>query len=216
MVTEYIECAGKKFRIELTDAGRIAGLHLVDEAAVRQEKGTLEKRNPPFPDQKKEYERLIRKRIEEIKIRLRATLEDGADTVPEPLDASEFDLQGTPFQKAIWNLIREIPYGATCSYKDLAEAYCEQNGKLRMSAQAVGQAVRKNPVMILIPCHRVIAHNGKIGGYNEGIDLKIFLLENEADTIRRLNSLQSGDPASEKQSPSYPDRHTIEKSGTNT
>lgn len=85
-------------------------------------------------------------------------------------------LSGTPFQKQVWMLLREIPYGQTTTYGALAEKIAQQMGKKHMSAQAVGGAVGYNPVSIIIPCHRVVGANGSLTGYAGGIDKKRILL----------------------------------------
>ncbi len=89
-------------------------------------------------------------------------------------------LSGTAFQLAVWALLRTIPYGATTTYGALAEKLADQLGKPRMSAQAVGQAVKHNPVAILIPCHRVIGADGSLIGYAGGLDRKAALLALES------------------------------------
>ena len=79
--------------------------------------------------------------------------------------------KGTAFQQRVWQALLTIPYGETVSYGELARMVgCK-------SAQAVGQAVGANPIALLIPCHRVIAAHGKLGGYAYGIELKRHLLE---------------------------------------
>lgn len=81
--------------------------------------------------------------------------------------------EGTDFQKKAWKALMEIPYGETISYKEEAE---------RMGcscARAVGQANGRNPIVIVIPCHRVIRGDGSIGGYSGGLDMKEYLLELE-------------------------------------
>lgn len=83
-------------------------------------------------------------------------------------------LEGTDFQRKVWQTLLEIPYGKTASYKDIAEA--TGNPK---AARAVGMANNKNPVAIVVPCHRVIENNGKLGGYAGGIQLKQKLLDME-------------------------------------
>ena len=88
-------------------------------------------------------------------------------------------LEGTEFQKAVWELLLKIPYGKTCTYGELAAALTARLGKEKMSAQAVGQAVGKNPVSILVPCHRVVGTGGKLTGYAWGIDRKQWLLNHE-------------------------------------
>ncbi len=81
--------------------------------------------------------------------------------------------KGTAFQQRVWQALLNIPYGKTVSYGELARMVgCK-------SAQAVGQAVGANPVALLIPCHRVIAAHGQIGGYAYGIEIKKRLLELE-------------------------------------
>ena len=81
--------------------------------------------------------------------------------------------RGTPFQLKVWELLLQIPYGKTCTYGDLAKQLgCK-------SAQAVGGAVGKNPISILIPCHRVMGADGKLTGYAGGIEKKEFLLHLE-------------------------------------
>ena len=94
--------------------------------------------------------------------------------IPFPLNP-----QGTPFQKQVWQLLLTIPYGATRSYGDIAREMACLLGQERMSAQAVGQAVGKNPISILIPCHRVVGAKGQLTGYAGGLDKKIWLLEHE-------------------------------------
>ena len=91
----------------------------------------------------------------------------------------EFDLplsvKGTAFQMKVWRALQEIPYGETRSYGEIAEAI----GKPK-AARAVGMANNRNPVSIIIPCHRVIGADGKLVGYGGGLDAKEYLLELEA------------------------------------
>lgn len=83
-------------------------------------------------------------------------------------------LVGTPFQQSVWKILQLIPYGETVSY--LQEAQLLKNPK---AVRAVANANGKNPIAIIIPCHRVIASGGKIGGYSSGVDKKIELLKLE-------------------------------------
>ena len=85
---------------------------------------------------------------------------------------------GTAFQQAVWEILRTIPYGATTSYGTIARRI-EQETKKRMSAQAVGGAVGRNPISIIIPCHRVIGADGSLTGYAGGLDKKEYLLRTE-------------------------------------
>lgn len=89
-------------------------------------------------------------------------------------------LLGTPFQLAVWKILQGIPYGKTATYgeiaKQLAPQTAVQRGRSRMSAQAVGGAVGRNKISILIPCHRVVGANGSLTGYAGEIDKKAYLL----------------------------------------
>lgn len=83
-------------------------------------------------------------------------------------------LKGTPFQKKVWQALMTIPYGETMTYKQVAEAI--GNPK---ACRAVGMANNRNPIPIIIPCHRVIGSNGKLVGYAGGLHIKEKLLEME-------------------------------------
>ncbi len=80
-------------------------------------------------------------------------------------------LEGTAFEKKVWKMLREIPYGETRSYKWLAERL-----GMPKAARAVGNALGKNPVPIIFPCHRIIESGGGLGGYTPGTDIKRRLL----------------------------------------
>lgn len=86
---------------------------------------------------------------------------------------------GSLFQKDVWELLLAIPYGTTTTYGQLAERLAEKRKISRMSAQAVGGAVGKNPISILIPCHRVVGKDGSFTGYAGGIHRKNELLKLE-------------------------------------
>ena len=86
---------------------------------------------------------------------------------------------GTPFQKAVWNALCDIPYGELTTYGALSHKVAAVLGKPRMSAQAVGGAVGHNAISIVIPCHRVVGAGGSLTGYAGGIDKKIKLLQHE-------------------------------------
>ncbi len=85
-----------------------------------------------------------------------------------------FKLQGTEFQKKVWKVLCNIPYGETLSYKDVAKSIGNEN-----ASRAVGNANNKNPLPIFIPCHRVIGSDRSLVGYGGGLDIKIKLLELE-------------------------------------
>lgn len=96
-----------------------------------------------------------------------------------------FDLplkpQGTPFQLLVWEQLKQIPYGETRSYGEIAKAI--GNPK---ASRAVGGANNKNPIGIIVPCHRVIGANGKLVGYAGGLDMKEKLLMLEKATVQNL------------------------------
>ena len=96
-------------------------------------------------------------------------------------DAAELALApaGSDFRQAVWAVLREIPYGKTISYGDIARTLAKRKGFARVSARAVGGAVAHNPVSVIIPCHRVVGSDGKLTGYAGGIDKKIKLLASE-------------------------------------
>ena len=85
----------------------------------------------------------------------------------------------TPFQFTVWQTVRSIPYGQTRSYAEVAK----QIG-LPQGAQAVGQALAKNPLPIMVPCHRVISTGGRLGGFSYGLEMKGRLLQLEADLMK--------------------------------
>lgn len=89
------------------------------------------------------------------------------------------DPKGTPFQRAIWTLLRAIPPGQVVTYGALARQVASQREGRVPSAQAVGGAVGHNPISIVIPCHRVIGADGSLTGYAGGLDRKAALLELE-------------------------------------
>ena len=90
-------------------------------------------------------------------------------------------LQGTPFRLAVWEILQEIPYGATMTYGAIAARLAADRGRGRMSAQAVGGAVGHNPIALIIPCHRVIGADGSLTGYAAGLDRKEWLLHWESE-----------------------------------
>lgn len=87
------------------------------------------------------------------------------------------DPDGTEFQKRVWQKLSEIPYGMTRAYKDIAVELGDAN-----ASRAVGTANGRNPLSIVVPCHRVIASDGTLGGYAGGLSIKTFLLDMELDS----------------------------------
>lgn len=87
--------------------------------------------------------------------------------------------EGTIFQKRVWQILQEISYGETMTYGEIAQRIAKEKGVATYSAQAAGQAVGKNPISILIPCHRVLGKNGALTGYAGGVHRKEQLLRIE-------------------------------------
>ncbi len=83
------------------------------------------------------------------------------------------------FQKEVLDILGDVKYGETISYGDIAKIIANKRGIKKMSAQAVGTVLGSNPLCIIIPCHRVIGSNNKIGGYSSGVNNKIALLKLE-------------------------------------
>ena len=98
--------------------------------------------------------------------------------------------QGTPFQKAVWDILLKIPFGQITTYGDIAREIAAVRGLSSMSAQAVGGAVAHNPISILIPCHRVVGFNGNLTGYAGGLDIKKALLQVEHVNLAKVKLAQ--------------------------
>lgn len=132
---------------------------------------------------------------------VRHALDDAADATPDapalrearvwldayfagehPGELPPLHLMGTSFQQRVWQLLLEIPYGQTTTYGALARELEHRFGS-RASARAVGGAVGRNPVSIIVPCHRVLGANGAITGYAGGVDRKRALLKLEGAAI---------------------------------
>lgn len=100
-------------------------------------------------------------------------------------------LDGTSFQRRVWEELRKIPYGETIRYADLASRVGNPN-----ASRAVGGANGRNPISIIVPCHRVIASGGTLGGYGGGLDRKLWLLRHEAQVLGRKAPESWARPAS--------------------
>ena len=94
-------------------------------------------------------------------------------------------LRGTPFQQTVWQILLTIPYGQTMTYGQIARMLEDRREYSRMSAQAVGNAVGRNPISLLVPCHRVVGAGGRLTGYAGGIHRKQWLLNLEKDSKTR-------------------------------
>ena len=88
-------------------------------------------------------------------------------------------MEGPEFERAVWAQLREIPYGETASYGQIAKRIGQPD-----AARAVGVANARNPVAVIVPCHRVIGADGSLTGFGGGLERKQFLLEHEAGAIR--------------------------------
>ncbi len=95
-------------------------------------------------------------------------------------------LRGTAFRKAVWEILLTIPYGHTATYGEIAEKVAIQMGIPRMSARAVGGAVGRNPIGLIVPCHRVVGADGSLTGYAAGVERKRWLLELEGADVTGL------------------------------
>ncbi|MBR5741363.1 MAG: methylated-DNA--[Firmicutes bacterium] len=104
--------------------------------------------------------------LEEAKRELDEYFDERRKTFDVPLAA-----EGTPFQKAVWAELAKIPYGEYRSYKQIAEALGDTK-----KARPVGRACHTNPLPLFVPCHRVIASDGTLGGFGGGLELKYYLL----------------------------------------
>lgn len=92
---------------------------------------------------------------------------------------------GTDFQRSVWRILLTIPYGQTATYGQIADRLATERGLAKMSARAVGGAVGRNHISLIIPCHRVVGSNGNLTGYAGGIERKVALLKIEANGGRR-------------------------------
>ncbi len=87
---------------------------------------------------------------------------------------------GTDFQNEVWEILYSIPYGGTMTYGEIAGKMARRHGIRQMSAQAVGGAVGRNEISVIVPCHRVVGANGTLTGYAGGLDKKTYLLKLES------------------------------------
>ncbi len=143
----------------LAEDGLLTGLYLADHERCRQPRPEWVADDTPFAQ--------VREQLEEY-------FEEGRQHFDVPLEAV-----GTPFQQATWAALQEIPYGETISYRELAQIIGRPN-----AVRAVGSANGRNPISIIIPCHRVIAADGTLGGYGWGLPRKAWLLDHEHSATR--------------------------------
>ena len=155
---------------------------------VTDEEGVL--RALEFGDHESRLHRLLRNHYGNYSLQkgnapasLKNSLQAYFDGKPEALDEIRTVTVGTPFQRQVWNALREIPAGKTISYAQLA-ARIGRAG----SSRAVGAANGANPIPIVVPCHRVIGANGTLTGYGGGLPHKKWLLDHEARFTSRTRT----------------------------
>ena len=116
-----------------------------------------------------------------ILVKSKAWLEKYINGENPSIDEIPLNFNGTEFRNTVWEVLKEIPYGEVVTYRHIAEIIAKTKGLETMSAQAVGGAVGHNPLLIFIPCHRVIGVDGSLTGYAAGLKNKRFLLNLESD-----------------------------------
>ena len=112
---------------------------------------------------------------------------------PDFLPPIAMPAQASEFQKDVWAILQEIPYGELTTYGEIAAKIAEKQGRESMSAQAVGGAVGHNPVSILVPCHRVVGRDRSLTGYAGGVEKKVRLLELEGHQIDAAGKVERSD-----------------------
>ncbi|MFZ2314769.1 MAG: methylated-DNA--[protein]-cysteine S-methyltransferase [Gammaproteobacteria bacterium] len=143
----------------------IGGLYLVASDKGLQHLSWKKQQAPMLKNEKEPATIILKKAEKQIK----EYLAGSRKVFDLPLDVN-----GTDFQKKVWAALLKIPYGKTCSYKDIAVAL--NNSK---ACRAVGTANGRNPISIIVPCHRVINADGGLGGYSSGLSRKKILLKLE-------------------------------------
>jgi methylated-DNA-[protein]-cysteine S-methyltransferase len=140
----------------LSDGRSLIGLYMMSEKhGLHQQSDWVEGDSvAPFPETKRQLDEYFAGELTEFNLPIQ--------------------LHGTEFQQKVWEVLKTIPYGVTMSYGELAKLINQPN-----ASRAVGLANGKNPVSIVVPCHRVIGTNGKLTGYGGGIERKQWLLSHE-------------------------------------
>jgi AraC family transcriptional regulator of adaptative response/methylated-DNA-[protein]-cysteine methyltransferase len=106
---------------------------------------------------------------------------EGKEVVP--LDTLPLDIRATSFEYKVWKQLQAIPYGTTCSYADIARRISHPR-----STRAVANACARNPVALVVPCHRVVRSDGSLGGYGFGIERKAFLIQSEQENMEKMKA----------------------------
>ena len=136
-----------------------------------------------FTDQRFFPVELIKKCTEDnqdsILIRTKEWLDNYFKNLNPQVDELDLDPKGSDFQKLVWNKLTLIKYGEVTSYGDLAKIIAKEKHIDKMSSQAIGNAIKHNPISIIIPCHRVVGQNGSLVGYAGGLERKKYLIDHE-------------------------------------
>lgn len=152
--------------------GHLCGLHMLDgQADPRLAGARLEARRDPALDE------------------VRRQLDAYFDGRSRGFELS-LHMSGTPFQKAVWTELAKVPFGETISYAELAKRVGKPS-----ASRAVGGANGRNCIAIVVPCHRVIAAGGRLGGFGGGLDRKLWLLQHEAHVLGRETPASWADAA---------------------
>lgn len=149
-----------------SDKGLSAVHSIKSERQIENGMAWFEKRAIPFVEDKKKF-------LKEEELFSQYFRGKRVDFTSLPLDL----LSGTPYQKKVWLETRKIPYGQTETYKSLAHKMGHKGYR------SVGQALSRNPLLIVIPCHRVVGSDGRLGGFSAGLKLKEYLLRLERGEI---------------------------------
>jgi O-6-methylguanine DNA methyltransferase len=163
METIYYSCFNSHLLRKVFVASTERGVCFVD--FVRTEEAFLKRLTERFPGKIVRNDRKNRIVLNQLKRYLKGEL--------QRFDC-KLDFRGTPFQKKVWSALAKIPYGRTRSYGDIAQAIGQPK-----AFRAVGNANGRNSIPLIIPCHRVIASNGGLGGFGHGIKVKKQLLDFE-------------------------------------
>ena len=156
--------------VGIATAGGLCRLEFADRPGMRELLGASPRPGGPIPGSAEG--RSARDHLDRARGELTAYFAGTLHEFSIPLAAA-----GTPFEQRVWERLRGIPYGRTCSYGELARAIDCPGG-----ARAVGRANGANPIAIVVPCHRVIESSGGLRGYGGGLHRKRFLLDHEART----------------------------------
>jgi methylated-DNA-[protein]-cysteine S-methyltransferase len=164
---------------EATMATPLGPVHLEFSAAGLKNLIFEEKRDIPQKPSKTstpEAPSLPEETLQKWRNRIAQALEKYFAGTPVTFEDLPLDLQGSPFHLQVWRELRKVPPGETVSYQELARRL----GKPK-AARAVGQACGANPIPLIVPCHRVIAANGTLGGFSSGLERKRWLLRHEKE-----------------------------------